>query len=82
MSQNLEFLRVFLEFLQNFLFYLQFFMSKVVLLITEMLNLAQNGPHFGGLGPSEAFPSPTIFAKVNFLSENASVSLSFRPKTA
>ena len=70
--------RVFAEFW----FYLQFFMRKVVLLITEMLCLAQNGLHSGGFGPSEAFFSLTIFAKVNFFSENASVSLSFRPKIA
>ena len=54
--------RVFAEFW----FYLQFFMRKVVLLITEMLSLAQNGLHFEGFGPLDAFPSPRILAKVNF----------------
>ena len=54
-------------------------MRKVVLLITEIVCLAQNCLHFGGLGPSEAFTS-TNFAKVNFFSKNASVSLSFWPE--
>ena len=60
---------------------MQFFVRKMVLLITEMLCSAQNGFHFEGFGPLQAFSSATIFATVKFLLKKPPL-LSFGAKIA
>ena len=52
-----------------------------MLLITEMLCSAQNGFHFEGFGPLQAFSSATIFATVKFLLKKPPL-LSFGAKIA